>query len=119
MCKQELEQRLLNNKYIVRKMKELGILENYTGFYFIVDILDLLINQMVEVKSFSKDIYPKVAKIYNKDVTTIERNIRNLINHIWNKDLNSNLLQIWKEETKPSCCKFIYLIKNYVMMQIV
>ena len=35
------------------------------GYYFLVSIEDYLLNEKVEIKSFYKDVYPKIAKIYD------------------------------------------------------
>ncbi len=109
--------KISNCKYIVKQIKDLGIEDKYLGFYFIVSIEDMLLNDNVEINSFYKDVYPKIAKIYERNECTIERDIRHLINQIW---LDGDKFKIYRlcAGRKPSCCKFIYTIKNYLIKQI-
>ena len=109
--------KILNCKFIVKQIMDLGIDDKYIGFYFLVSIEDYLLKQNVEIKSFYKDVYPKIAKMYDKNDCTIERDIRHLINQHW---LNGGKIALYKlfMGRKPSCCKFIYVIKNYLMKQI-
>lgn len=106
-----------SNKYFIKCLLDLGINNNYTGYFYLIFILDLLINEELVVKSFNKEIYPLVAIEFNKTTCTIERNIRNLIDKTWN-NVNKKLKDFWRAETKPTCQKFIYMIKNYILMQI-
>ncbi len=106
------------NYYVMGKMRELGITDQYTGFYFLVDILDQLINESKVVRSFSREVYPMLAKKYHKNDCTIERDIRNIINVLWDYRLKSKLSLFWQKNEKPSCCEFIYIIKNYLVMNI-
>ena len=91
-----------------------------------IDIINILIYSIIALtyinkqnfKSFYKDIYPVIALQYNKNNCSIERNIRHLINQHW-LDGDKCLLHNICPGSKPSCCKFIYAIKNYLMEQIV
>ncbi|MBR1987936.1 MAG: hypothetical protein IKA36_02730 [Clostridia bacterium] len=96
----------ISEKYFIKKcVKKCGVSQNYTAHYFLVDIIDLLVNENLKVKSFSREVYPMLAQKYNKKDCTIERNIRNAIDICWqNKD----------EEDKPTCQKFIHMLANYV-----
>ncbi len=112
------EDLVAHNYYVIAKMNELGITNQYTGFYFLVDILDQLINESKVVRSFSREVYPMLAKKYDKNDCTIERDIRNIINVLWDYRLKNKLVMFWSREEKPSCCEFIYIIKNYLVMDI-
>ena len=107
-----------SNYYIKESMSELGITKQYTAYYFLVDILDILINESRIVRSFYKEVYPIVAKKYHKNDCSIERDIRNMIKVTWDIRLKNKLSQFWNKERRPSCCEFIYLVKNYLIMQI-
>ena len=65
--------KILNCKFIVKQIMDLGIDDKYIGFYFLVSIEDYLLKQNVEIKSFYKDVYPKIAKMYDKNDCTIEQ----------------------------------------------
>lgn len=53
---------VVHNYYVMGKMRELGITEQYTGYYFLVDILDQLINESKVVRSFSREVYQCLQK---------------------------------------------------------
>ena len=114
----EYNNKLINCKYIVKQFKDLGIDDKYLGFYYLVSIEEKLLNDKRDFKSFYKDIYPEIALQYNKNACTIERNIRHLINQHWLSEDKELLYKICPGN-KPSCCKFIYAVKNYLIKQIV
>lgn len=121
MCKKydRYGQLIQGNKYFINQLNELGIKQNFTGYYYAIDILDILINQGVRSKSFSKYIYPQVAKKYNKSECTIERNIRNLIDKNWNEELKAKLNCRFNDGEKPSCKELIFMIKDYIMSNLI
>lgn len=111
--------RLVNtNYYFSKRMHNLGIPKQYTAYYYLMDIMDLLINQNKSVKSFSREVYPEIAIKYNKTDCTVERDIRSVINVFWEKSLKNSLSDFWHYERKPRCREFIYLVKNYLIMDI-
>ena len=63
--------------------------------------------------------FPTIAEKYNKNDCTIERDIRNLIAIKWEQSLKAKLSKYWIESEPPSCCKFIRIIKNYLVDQFV
>ncbi len=111
----EYEDKVCKNYYLIKRMVDLGITKNYIGYYYLVDIIDRLINDNKIYRSLSKEVYPLLAEKYNKNICTIERNIRNVRDKKWNDGLSNKLGKFWNKAEKPSCCKLIYLIKNYVL----
>lgn len=107
---------LISDKvYIARQMELLGFDKHYTGFFMLVDILNILINNKIErLVSFSRQVYPIVAKRFNVNDYTIERNIRNLIDKCWNEELMIKLNISILNKNKPKCQKFIFIIKSYL-----
>ena len=110
---------ILKNYFINKRLIDLGIETKYTAFYYLSDIMYQLINENVFIQSFSKQVYPKLAEKYNKNDCTIERDIRNLIAIKWEQSLKAKLSKYWIESEPPSCCKFIRIIKNYLVDQFV
>ena len=88
------------------------------GFYYLIDILELIINQNFEVKSFSIEVYPQVASRYNKSAWTVERDIRNSIDKTWKKGFGDELKKFYFKLEKPSCCEFIHLLKTFILAEI-
>lgn len=97
--------------YFIKCLNELGLTKQYIGFYYMVLILDLLINGNVADKSFCKNVYPIVAKTYNKSACTVERDIRILIE----KCDKTKLAKKLNFASKITCCKFIRLINKYIL----
>lgn len=108
-----------NNYFISKSVEKLGITNRFIGYFYLVDILDLLINKGIKVNAFSKDVYPVVAAKYSKNACTVERDIRNVIDNLWDDVLLVKLTKFRDKKQKPSCCEFIYLLKNYVISKVV
>ena len=80
--------------------------------------MEFLINQEIETKSFSKEVYPKIAMKYGKTACTVERNIRSLIDKCWCCELMEKLNVYYADGEKPTCRAFVYLVKNYICNKI-
>ncbi|MBQ9795412.1 MAG: hypothetical protein IJW36_00425 [Clostridia bacterium] len=99
--------------YFTKQLDILGIDRKYTGYFVLVEILNIMINEIEgKVRSFSKKIYPIVAERFNVADYTIERNIRNLIDKCWSKEMREELN--YDLDTKPKCQDFIYIVKEYI-----
>lgn len=103
--------------YFMKQFDFLGISRKYTGYYYLVEIVQYLVNQDVFITSFSKQIYPLVAQKFNTTECTIERNIRSLIDHVWTLEIMEKL-NVYLPNRKPTCKEFIFMIKNYIINQI-
>lgn len=106
------------NIYFVKQLDNLGISRKYTGFYLMVELMNVLINEDRKISSFSKQIYPQIAEKYGKTTCTIERNIRNLISRCWNISMMEKLGTYVPESKRPTCRTFVFLVKNYITKQI-
>lgn len=102
------------NLFFINALDKIGLKNTYTGYYYLIEIINLIVNENIQASSFYKNIYPSVAVKFNKTSCTIERNIRILIDNCWTEDLKSilNCKYMYK---KPTCCQFINLIKNYIL----
>jgi len=107
------------NKFFVKQLDNLGFNRKYLGFYMLIEIMGILINEGVRVTSFSKQVYPIIANKYGKSCCTVERNIRSLIMKSWSVDLMQKLQKYYPESFKPTCRDFIFMIKNYISNQII
>ncbi len=110
---------LAENIYFVKQLDNLGFNRKYIGFYMMVEMMDLLINRKMHVVSFSRQIYPIIAKKYGKESFTVERNIRSLIESCWNMDLMVKFHSYYPEGERPTCRDFIFMVKNYITNQMV
>jgi len=105
-------------RFIIKRLDGLGINRKYLGYYYVVDILDIMINDDMEIKSFSRQIYPQIASKYGKTECTVERNIRSLIDKTWGINVSNLLGDFSPSEEKPTCQKFLYAVKNYIIQDI-
>ena len=118
MCNKEQKYMpiLPRDYFIIKRIGDLGITRNYTGFYYIVEIMDYLINQEMVIKSFSREIYPSLAEKYGKKSCTVERDIRNVIDKLWEGTLKEKLVSYWDKDRKPTCHDFIHILRKYLLM---
>ena len=107
-----------NKIFFVKQLDNLGIKKKYLGYYSLVELMDILINKDVDIKSFSKEVYPFIANKYGKTTCTIERNLRNVIQQCWCFELMEKLNCYYAENDKPTCREFVYLVKEYILKQI-
>ena len=112
---EKFTKKISKSYYIKKRVYDLGITDNYIGYYYLIDILDIIINKQKSIRCFSKEVYPNLAEKYNTNDCTIERNIRNIIKVNWEINLKHKLKNFWRDNSRPTCCKFIYIVKNYVL----
>lgn len=102
--------------YFANWLNDLGLSAKYTGYYYLVKILDIVINGEIKVKSYSRQVYPSVASSFNASVSTIERNIRSLIKNCWSDEIANKLR--FKNVKRPTCCRLISLIVKNIFENI-
>ena len=104
--------------FFKKKIDELNISNRYTGYYVMIEIISEIIDKQ-KITSFSREVYPIVAKRFNMKDCTIERNIRNLMRKGCG-DIEIEKLGIAYENDfqKLTCRKFVYLVKDYITQQI-
>ncbi len=107
------------NYYFQKKLNEIGITKKYNGYYFLLEILEDLVNNSKTIKSYSREIYPEIARKYGKNECSIERDIRSIINVMWDKRLKEKLGRFWNESYRPSCCEFYNIMKDYLLEDII
>ena len=107
--------KIADNVFLISKLDELGISKKYTGYYYMVSILDLIVNDERSVKSYSREVFPKVAKLFGKTTCTVERNIRFVIQACWGEEICKKLKCFYVPNIKPTCCQFISLVKSYIL----
>lgn len=111
----ECAEKMSKNFFIEYKLLKIGFRNDKIGYYYLIDILDILINEGRIVHNFSKEIYPEIASKYNRNICTIERDIRSYINALWDIVLKDKLADFWMDSARPTCRQFIFLLKTYIM----
>ena len=105
-----------DNIYFINQLENINLSAKYTGYYYLIKILDVVINGEIKVKSFSREVYPIVAKHFGINECTIERNLRILIKNCWNDDVSKRLNV--KHAKAPTCCNFLKIIIKNVLEKI-
>ena len=99
---------IADKKYIKRIIDDIGFCSKYKGYYFLIYMVDVVLKS--KVRSFSKELYPQVAVVFNVRECSIERDIRNLIKV---SDINMEKLNV--DKVKKSCRFFVNLIADCVV----
>ena len=108
-----------DKRYLVKKLSYIGVDKKYTGYFFLIEIMNILINELPHrIISFSREVYPLVADRYNVSVCSIERDIRNVIDKCWSQEMAARLNVFRLDCDRPCCRDFIFMIKNFIMRQI-
>lgn len=103
-------------------MHQLGIGKSYSGYDYIIDSIDLIMNDESILNNVTKILYIDVAKERHTSQTCVERNIRKVIEVIWNHaEENSALItKIFGDKhllRKPSNKEFLELLYEYIKLQ--
>lgn len=103
-------------------LHQLGIGKTYSGYDYILRSIELIMVNEDVLTNVTKILYIDVAKEYHTSQTCVERNIRKVIEVIWNHaNENSERIQrIFGEkhlEHKPSNKEFLELLYEYIKLQ--
>lgn len=103
-------------------LHQLGIGKSYSGYDYILHAIDLIMHNENVLNSVTKILYIDVAKEYHTSQTCVERNIRKVIEVIWNHaDNNVSMIQkIFGDKYlshKPSNKEFLELLYEYIKLE--
>ena len=103
-------------------LHQLGIGKSYSGYDYIVYAIHLVMNNEDILNNVTKILYIDVAKEYHTSQICVERNIRKVIEVIWNHaEENRTLIQkIFGNKFllhKPSNKEFLELLYEYTKLQ--
>lgn len=103
-------------------LHQLGIGKSYSGYDYILDSIDLIMHNEDTLNNVTKVLYIDVAKEHHTSQTCVERNIRKVIEVIWNHaEENSALItKIFGNKFllhKPSNKEFLELLYEYIKLQ--
>ena len=116
MVKKEFNEKIKHCIFIIRKLKQLGVYYGCIGFAYLVKVLDFVLTNDKDVYCFNSEVYPEVAKYFGVNENTIERNIRNLIKILCRDRVGCELFDC---ENPPTCCKFIYILKDIIRSSLI
>ena len=71
---------------VIRFIQKLGIRPNLIGYHLLIKAILMAIKSPNLLKSLTKELYPKIAKDYGKNVKAVERNMRKAIESAYEYD---------------------------------
>ncbi len=96
-------------------LRYMGVTRTYIGYSLVVTCCVLINDDETRLQCVKRNLYPEVAKICNCRDGNIERNIRTLINRIW-EDHPDRLIEISQCELtyQPSVSEFLDYLVTYI-----
>ena len=82
----------MENRTIERLIRRLGIGATYRGYRYLCYGVSLCLTDEEYLLSISKLLYPIIAKEFNTTLSSVERDIRTVVQVCWDKG-NKSLLQ--------------------------
>ncbi len=103
------------NQYVTKTLHNLGVTRNYTGYQQFYIAIELVLEDENRLLTIGKDLYTPIAKRFNCNTPTIERNIRTIINHVWRTN-REFLFKIagFPMYMQPTVSQFIDIVSNYI-----
>ena len=105
----------MSNDEIKDLFETLGVTRRYIGYYFLLDAVEIVNRDETTLLKVGEYIYEPIAKKYNCNTATVERNIRTVILHIWknNKGQVEKIMGA-KFATVPTVSEFIDNLAYYI-----
>ncbi len=93
----------------------MSVTAKYRGYPITVAACELLLEDEVLLYAVNKELYPKVAQRCKCSETTIERNIRTIIMHIWNRN-RPKLFEVagYEMAVPPTVTEFLGILISYL-----
>ena len=110
-----------NELYITNLLHELGLSTNIKGYSYIKEGIRLIYHNPKH-NSFTKEIYPIIAKKYDSNIKNVERNIRHAIDISWNRGNWDTIEEIFgysidQEKAKPTSKEYIITIADILIQK--
>ena len=71
---------------VIRFVQKLGIRPNLSGYHLLIKAILLALKSPELLKSLTKELYPRIANDYGKNVKAVERNMRKAIESAYEYD---------------------------------
>ncbi|MBR1823351.1 MAG: sporulation initiation factor Spo0A C-terminal domain-containing protein [Ruminococcus sp.] len=108
---------------IARSLLSLGISPGIKGFRYLIKAISLCVSNDMPRGSFSKDIYPKIAKSYRTSSSSVERAVRHAISTGWARHDQKICTSIFGnsisgETESPSNVVFISAVSEWLRLHL-
>lgn len=105
-----------SGKMVYKIIRYFRITSNYKGYLLIIDAIKIYTENNYECLKITKDIYPTLATKYDMSLSSVERNIRTVIETCWKNDKKAvEQLLGYKINKCPSNSVFIDAIAYYII----
>lgn len=101
---------------VQRLIRSLGIGATYRGYRYLIHGTSLCLKDEDYLLSISKLLYPQIASTYKASVSSVERDLRTVINICWERG-NRNLLEeisMYPLTAKPTTGEFLDIITGHL-----
>lgn len=102
--------------YIQDILRKLGVTCNYRGYKNTVIAVNLIVNNMDRLEAVTKEVYYEVARQCGCKWSSVERNIRTVVQRVWR--INPKMLiemAGYPMTEPPTVSEFLEIISNYIM----
>lgn len=106
----------METRTIERLIRRLGIGATYRGYRYLCYGISLCLTDEEYLLSISKLLYPMIAKEYNTTLSSVERDIRTVVQVCWDKG-NKALLQdiaLHPLCSRPTAGEFLDIVVAYI-----
>ena len=106
----------MHNTYFVPR--QLGLHATQKGYLYLVDSIQMALEDERNLIMFTKTIFHKIAQKYDTDPGNVERNIRTLVDQCWNSPHREELLKIapYRLDKKPTVGEFIDILYWHIKL---
>ncbi|MDB2098091.1 sporulation transcription factor Spo0A [Clostridium paraputrificum] len=101
---------------------EIGVPAHIKGYMYLREAITMVVNDMELLSAVTKELYPSIAKKYNKTASRVERAIRHAIEVAWGRgqvDAINKLFgyTVHNEKGKPTNSEFIAIIADKLRLK--
>lgn len=105
-------------KVIINTLDSFGVSRSYTGYNYVVYSLQLILEDEERIDCITKTLYLDVAKHFHTTWSCVEKNMRTIVNCVWNSH-NTELLDIIfnrsNRNKKPTNKEFFKYMYDYII----
>lgn len=100
---------------IKRLLHSMGVTGNYIGFHFLIAACELVLEDESRLLYVSTEIYAEIAKRFNCEFATVERNIRTVVQRAWDRQ-PARVIEIagCALTEAPAVAEFIDYLTTYI-----
>ena len=105
---------------IQKLVRSLGIGATYRGYGYLVCAISLCLDDEDYLLSISKLLYPRIAEVHNTSVSSVERDLRTVINVCWERGNRGLLdqLSFYPLSARPTTGEFLDILTGHLSQKL-